>query len=211
MQNGHHEWWNDLATVGVGMTNDQAVALAVVDAYTRRVFGVGSHVVGGYVRDVLFGVQPGDMDIGCCCGDRDPADMFAAAEGLVAALSPLTYHIEISQSYDNASGDFNDRVHILIQATLLSGGELDIIWYKDYSWHGVFEHYDSNINKCIMGAAREPFYWDSIELPKEVVTYKPLTTQRVKRLKEIAEHLGLPFDTGQVQYIEYDFPEDLPF
>ena len=149
-------------------------------------------IIGGYARDLFFGATPTDLDLTVPVGEQCPSRMFALTEmlALILARASCERRVEISQSYEAASGDFNERIHTLIQVHCADGTEVDIMFHRAHSVMEVWEAYDSNVNTVAIIDGQ--FVWK--ESPVPVRLLKPLTEARAARLKQVAYTLGLEYD-----------------
>lgn len=197
------------------MHQSQVVVWAIVREFAKHAFDKQAFVTGGYPRDLHYGRHATDVDITIPLGDYDAAQAYAAAEGLCAALAGVGTRVEVSQAYDQASGDFNERIHILIQVHCQDGQEVDIMFHKAPDLEGVFATYDSNINQVWLKDGVPA--WHAGHPPVECVGLKELTADRILRIHNIASQLGLPIVaesfTAKPDRVKHEdeYEDDFPF
>lgn len=172
------------------MHQSQVVVWAIVQEFAKYAFDKQAFVTGGYPRDLHYGRKPTDVDITIPLGDYDASQAFAAAEGLCSALAGVGTRVEVSQAYDQANGDFNERIHILIQVHCQDGQEVDIMFHKADDLAGVFSTYDSNINQVWLKDGVP--VWHAGGPPIECWAMKDLTAARIERIHQVAHEIGLP-------------------
>lgn len=192
-----------------------------ISSYAEGALGYHTHLVGGYVRDTIFGHTPKDMDLLIPCGEsHSDSDMFEHAETLCQILSSvlraekLTSQVSIAQAYSTAQSDFNDRLHAVVQVNCEDGTKIDVLFSKAVRLSDALKAFDSNINQCFMGIQ---MYWlGTQKLPEEVRVLKEISQARAARLRVIADRLGLPVD--EESFAKYTKPspvtiydDEIPF
>lgn len=190
-RNGHHEWFQFICKGDGNMHKSQQYVFQVVQQYAKSLFDRPAIITGGYPRDLHYGIPSSDVDITVPCGDIKPEFAFEAAVKLTEILASSGCRVEISQAYEQASGDFNERIHVLIQVHLTDGYEVDIMLHRANNLTHVFDTYDSNINQVWLNEAGEPV-WHAGHPPTECLGLKDLTPERILRLHNIASRIGLP-------------------
>lgn len=173
------------------MNKGQAFVFQVVKLFAAQRFHKEAYITGGFPRDLHFGFKAADIDITIPVGDIEPEDAFDVGVKLCGILASSGCTTSISQAYGQAVGDFNERIHCLIQATLPDGEEVDIMLHRADDLDGVFETYDSNINQVYLDHYGAPV-WYAGHAPTECRALKQLTPERIERLHHIALAYGLP-------------------
>ena len=179
-----------------------AIKLEVVNFVSEHFPHARVQMSGGYARDLFFGKTPKDLDLTVPVGEQNPEYMFRVSELLCDCLAKEGRSIEISQAYESATGDFNERIHTLIQIHCEDGSEVDIMFHRSECLFDVWTSYDSNVNKVSIHEGR--FIWD--EPPSPVRLLKPVTVKRAERIREIAGELGLPVDEESFENNIMDVP-----
>lgn len=155
--------------------------------------GLQARVMGGAARCLAYGVPVNDWDIVVLRGDLDHGTAFELAEEVCR-----TFHREfdnstvaVTQAYEQASGDFDDRWLSLAQLEFNdSGTSVDILVAACHTWKEVIDGFDSNVNQCLLKEDGTPIYYYG-KRPVALEFLKPITVARLIRLVDIAGQLGL--------------------
>lgn len=183
-----------------------AIKVDVVEFVKAHFPDARVQIIGGYARDLFFGQTPKDLDLTVPVGEQCPSHMFELTEMLAAILSQAApgRRVEISQAYESAAGDFNERIHTLLQVHCEDGTEVDVMFHRANSVMEVWDSYDSNVNTVMIEDGQ--FVWK--ESPVPVRLLKPLTEARAARLKEVAVSLGLTYD--DTSFDHFTIPAGIP-
>lgn len=110
------------------------------------------YMVGGAVRDLVYGRTPKDYDIALMGKELDDTSyVFEEMELLATRLVNLGHKATIYQAYERAPTEFNDRIHGLIKATI-NGLDVDIMWRTEHNIIDVLNSFDFNFNQFFISA-----------------------------------------------------------
>jgi hypothetical protein len=155
--------------------------------------GLEARVMGGAARCLAFGVPVNDWDIVVLRGDLDHGTAFELAEEVCRTFHMLhpDSTVAVTQAYEQASGDFDDRWLSLAQLEFHADNvSVDILVAACHTWREVVDGFDSNINQCMLKEDGTPFYYYG-ERPVDIKFLKPITVARLCRIVDIAGQLGL--------------------
>ena len=151
--------------------------------------------MGGAARNLAFGIPPKDWDIVVLRSNLDHGTAFELAEDVCR-----TFHraypdstVAVTQAYDSASTDFDDRWLSLSQLEFHERKvSVDVLVAACHTWREVIDGFDTTINQCLIGEDGVPRYYYG-ERPVDIKFLKPITVERLCRLVDIAGELNLKF------------------
>ena len=120
----------------------------------RKLTGFDFTLVGGCVRDTMYGAEPKDYDAVLCMGDSyDFADVFLEMEYLSKELSRAGFKSKLYQAYGIALGEevpqdsFQDMFLGCMKVNLY-GNDVDLLFSKYESIEEHVSRHDCNMNMC---------------------------------------------------------------
>lgn len=154
--------------------------------------GYNAFVAGGAARNLHFGVPVNDWDIVVERGDLDEASTFRILEDLCLEFRtkyPAECNASITQAYEDASNDFDDRWLGLAQLDY-NDISIDILVSQEPTIAKTLAKFDSNVNQCCIAGGW--VIWFNDEPPVDIQFLKPITIERYTRLVKLSGELNLP-------------------
>lgn len=152
--------------------------------------------MGGAARCLAHGAPVKDWDIVVLRGDLDHGTAFELAEEVCRTFHRMFDNstVAVTQAYDSASTDFDDRWLALAQLEFHTHNvSVDLLVAQCHTWKEVIDGFDSNVNQCMVNDALTHafYYYLPRMLPDKLTFLKPITVERLLRLVDIAAELGL--------------------
>ena len=120
----------------------------------RKLTGFDFTLVGGCVRDTMYGAEPKDYDAVRCMGDSyDFADVFLEMVYLSKELSLAGFKSKVYQSYGIGFGeevpqDSFQNMFLGCMKVSLYGYDVDLLFSKYETIEEHVSHHDCNMNMC---------------------------------------------------------------
>ena len=120
----------------------------------RKLTGFDFTLVGGCVRDTMYGAEPKDYDaVVCMCKYYDYVDVYDDMHIISRALSRAGFKSEIYQAYGIKLGeeipqDSFQNVFLGCMKVNLYGHDVDLLFSKYESIEEHVSHHDCNMNMC---------------------------------------------------------------
>lgn len=130
--------------------------LLEVQAMIRTLTLFDFTLVGGCVRDTMYGAEPKDYDAVICLGDDyDYADVFSEMKIISNRLSRHGIKSKVYQAYGLGSGeeipqDGFQNMFLGCMKVNLYGDDVDLLFSKYVSIEEHIKHHDCNMNMCYL-------------------------------------------------------------
>lgn len=105
------------------------------------------YLVGGAVRDTVYGRKPKDYDLAVLARRNDsPERIFSEMETFCSRMSQKGIKTEIFQAYEGSAGSFDERIQGLVK---VYNGDvtIDVMWRTEESIYDVLSSFDFNFNQ----------------------------------------------------------------
>lgn len=163
----------------------------------RKLTSFDFTLVGGCVRDTMYGAEPKDYDAVICMGDvYDLAGVLAEMESISRGLSRAGFKSEIYQAYGIKRGeeipqDSFQNMFLGCMKVNLYGNDVDLLFSKYETIEEHVSHHDCNMNMCwlredgtIEGQIHDTLEFNGVINPARVVRMTNKFNQLRANLKD---------------------------
>lgn len=172
-------------------TSGLAVAKRAVELLQAQ--GLHAAIAGGYVRDLVHGVEPKDIDVVCSLdGGADDKEYYGELVRLVSQfrmLYPSLVYVTYESYLETIEGD--DRLSCVLKIAGCDK-DIDVIFYQctDNGIPGILDQFDCNLNQYALVDGEPKFFGEQVP-PQGLVFLRDCYLEReLKMTKKWEEFYG---------------------